>query len=414
MATDEQATSSGSDSSSGSEEEMRKLLQPNATLDQILEVLTSSYSHVDGDKFEVVQKLDSYDDNNFLVKINSQKYLIKVSNGVESQNYMKDKTNCVIHLQNIIFKQLAKHEIKTSYPIPAKSMGEEEGETEVSLHSLPVVSAAHSPRTLVVRLFRWVEGTPMSTMKTMSIETLAEAGVFLGRICLALDRLPLGDAEKGLGNWYHAWDGKQTSDVRKFVHCITDEKRRKMVENVISRFEKEVLPDAHLFRTGILQADFNDANIIMNDGKVSGVIDFGDTVNSWRVLDVTISMAYAMLSTYGKANHSLAAAAAILRGFNSFYPLSQVERKHLRLLMTCRLACSVTLGAYSIQQNPENTYLLLHAEPGWKALEFLCQDGEKVTAAMENRFKAACEHNVTKEGLIDCSDLSFCDSEKGL
>lgn len=78
MATDEQATSSGSDSSSGSEEEMRKLLQPNATLDQILEVLKSSYSHVDGDKFEVVQKLDSYDDNNFLVKINSQKYLIKV------------------------------------------------------------------------------------------------------------------------------------------------------------------------------------------------------------------------------------------------------------------------------------------------------------------------------------------------
>ena len=136
-------------------------------------------------------------------------------------------------------------------------------------------------------------------------------------------------------------------------------------------------------------------------------------VNSWRVLDVTVAMAYAMLTVYGKSGRYLAAAAAILRGFHSCYPLTQVERKHLRLLMTCRLACSVTLGAYSIQQNPSNKYLLLHAEPGWKVLEFLTQADSNVVTSIESTFRMACdsENYSMEEGVIDCYDLSYTDAQ---
>jgi len=75
------------------------------------------------------------------------------------------------------------------------------------------------------------------------------------------------------------------------------------------------------------------------------------------------------------------------------------------------------LGAYSIQENPENTYLLLHAEPGWKALEFLFEaDGDKMMASsIENLFRTACDnvHSTTKEEgtIMDCSDISFADHE---
>ena len=105
---------------------------------------------------------------------------------------------------------------------------------------------------------------------------------------------------------------------------------------------------------------------------------------SWRVLDVTVAMAYAMLSTYGKANRGVSAAAAMLRGYHSVNPLLPVERKHLVLLVACRLACSTTLGAYSYQQNPANKYLLLHAEPAWKALEMLWCYDEIQRAHMHN------------------------------
>lgn len=124
-------------------------------------------------------------------------------------------------------------------------------------------------------------------------------------------------------------------------------------------------------------------------------------------------MAYGMLTTYGKANRSISAAAAILRGYNSVYPLTDTERKHLVLLIACRLACSVTLGGFSYQQNPANEYLLLHSEPAWKALELIWgYDGEQranLTAAYDRVFQQACLYTDSRETIITCYDLVMPD-----
>lgn len=134
----------------------------------------------------------------------------------------------------------------------------------------------------------------------------------------------------------------------------------------------------------------------------------------WRVLELTIAMAYAMLSVYGKSKRSISAAAAVLRGFNAVCPLTELERKHLILLVCCRLACSATLGAYSIQQNPENEYLLLHAQPCWDALNRIWGPNEGhrqgMAKALNRIFSLACEGDVDPDAeIIDCSDLSFPD-----
>jgi len=121
-------------------------------------------------------------------------------------------------------------------------------------------------------------------------------------------------------------------------------------------------------------------------------------------------MAYAMLSSYAKPEHSLAAAAAILRGFHHVYPLTDGERKHLRLLVAVRLSCSVTLGAYSYKQNPENKYLLLHAKPAWRALELLWNECQQED--VDKLFCIACTSISTKDNdpdHIDCADISFPD-----
>lgn len=127
-------------------------------------------------------------------------------------------------------------------------------------------------------------------------------------------------------------------------------------------------------------------------------------------------MAYSMLSSYGKRSRSIGAASAMLRGYNSVYPLQDVERQHLYLLIACRLACSATLGAYSYKQNPENVYLLLHAEPAWRALELLWgNDVERrvaTKAAVERMFDKACSFTQPDmDAEMDCSDLSLPDPD---
>ena len=132
---------------------------------------------------------------------------------------------------------------------------------------------------------------------------------------------------------------------------------------------------------------------------------------SWRVLDLSVAMAYAMLTTYGKMNRGISAAAAFLRGYSSVGTLTAEERRHLVLLIACRLSCSVTLGAYSYKQAPENHYLLLHAKPGWDALGMIwgtnLEKRKEMRATLDKIFEQACSTKNGETGVIDCSDLSF-------
>ncbi|MGK3747153.1 MAG: hypothetical protein ACI8RD_012982 [Bacillariaceae sp.] len=127
-------------------------------------------------------------------------------------------------------------------------------------------------------------------------------------------------------------------------------------------------------------------------------------------------MAYSMMNSYGKRRRSLSAAAALLRGYNSVRKLTKDERRHLPLLIACRLSCSATLGAYSYAQNPGNEYLLLHAKPAWEALDLIWgTDSEHrsvVHTSIHELFDLACSSSadgVGKDEVIDCSDLSFPD-----
>lgn len=121
-------------------------------------------------------------------------------------------------------------------------------------------------------------------------------------------------------------------------------------------------------------------------------------------------MTYAMISSYGKTNRSISAACAVLRGFHQKYPLTLDERKHLRLLIACRLALSATMGNFSYKQNPQNEYLLLHAKPAWDALDFIWGSDNKTTAAIEHAFYLACD-GVSSESSdeSDCTNIAFPD-----
>lgn len=250
---------------SPSDEEMRKLLKPNPTHEQVVEALQTGYHE---NSIKIIKELDSYDDSNFLVQTdNGTKYLAKVHNGVESLDYIKNGKDSCIYLQNSMMQHLNQHGIPTSAPVSS-------GET-LFVAPLPVVSKEHSPQELVVRLLSWVPGRPMSSLPFLPMESLVDAGRFLGNVDSKLDLM--GDFKAA--HRHHAWDGKNTLELKGYTHFIADKRRRGMIESILNAFQSEIIDKGVQFRTGILQADYNDANILVdNDLKVSGVIDFGDSV----------------------------------------------------------------------------------------------------------------------------------------
>ena len=287
------------------DEVMRKYLKPDPTNDQIIQAICQTYEK-DASDVKIEKELESYDDRNYLVKLGDTKYLCKVYNGVESQKYIacskesdnkeKDKNSdsdsdsdsvikplSSIHLYSLVWNHLnqPKYKLQTSSPVPLPNHTATTTHPHVSIHSLPVTSSKHSPCALVLQLLEWVEGNTMASIPSLPIESLLQAGRYLGNICLGLDDLSSGnEIARVTADRYHAWDGKNTLDLQGFVECIGDEGRRGLVQSVIDAFRKEFVDniDKPQFRMGILQGDFNDANIIMNaEGDVSGCIDFGDT-----------------------------------------------------------------------------------------------------------------------------------------
>jgi Ser/Thr protein kinase RdoA (MazF antagonist) len=270
-----------------SDEEMRKLLKPNATDVQVLTALSQTYPAM---KLKIVKELESYDDKNYLVADEANDavkyYLAKVHNGVESLDYINKRPSSssqtsVIDLQNAIFSHLkAVDGVTTSAPIPPTHA--EDGAV-VSLHDLPVMSSAHSPSSLVVRLLTWVPGVPLSSVPSTSItaESLAGAGAYLGKLRHALDDLAQTNADAvQASKRYHVWDGRNTLDLANFTRYIANEDRRALVTSVLDAF-RDTFGETGTkidFPMGILMGDYNDANILIDGGKVSGVIDFGDSV----------------------------------------------------------------------------------------------------------------------------------------
>ena len=306
-----------------SDEEMRKLLKPNPTLDHVLDALKASYIR-EGEGVKIVKELDSYDDRNYWIEINGRisffvlcllcwdsmsrnpapllrvnfclhsflfsgtSYLAKVHNGVESKDFLKvwkeesAHEKSVIHLQNTIMEHLTSHGIKTSVPVqPTTNQGDGAAPpTAAAIHSLPVVSKAHSPCDLVVRVLQWVPGRTMESFQRLPLEGLVDAGRFLGNFSNKLNLLDSNNL--AASRRYHQWDGKNTADLKNFLPCIQDEAKRGMVQSVLDAFQRDLIDsgDSAKFRQALIHGDFNDANIIFDENfAVSGVLDFGDSVH---------------------------------------------------------------------------------------------------------------------------------------
>lgn len=302
---------------STNDEVRRKLLKPKITEEEALSLLYDFYV-ADGfnlndtqivlPRAQVLQELVSYDDANFVVKVDGKKALLKIYNGVESEKYIAKHARkrarimeeseetiggCVIDLHTAIYERLSdpKYNVTTGKNMPVKNIltpyendnNTTSDDNTVCIRELSVVSADQGPQQLVVRLQSWIYGTPLCDVKYFPIETLLDAGAWLGRMDSAFDELATSDPETlHESKRYFAWDGRNFADARSFIDHIDDNDKKQLVTNVLDKFQKTLIggKEDEKLRMGINHGDFNDGNLIVgNDMLITGVIDFGDSVH---------------------------------------------------------------------------------------------------------------------------------------
>lgn len=220
-------------------------------------------------------------------------------------------------------------------------------------------AAAGSQR--FVRLQHFVPGTLLAHV-SHSATLLRDFGGALARMDKALLDFDHPAAHREL-----QWDLTRAGDLRPEIPLIADPRQRRLALGIIERVDLEVLPILGRLRQSVIHNDANDYNVVVQDGRVSGFIDFGDIVYTATVCELAIAAAYVMA---GK-DDPLGAAAHVVAGYDEVVPLTDAERRALFPLSLTRLAMSVIISAARKARDPGNAYYMVHESKAWQVLEQL-------------------------------------------
>lgn len=306
-------------------------------------------------------ELDSYDDRNYYcVSQDAQELVVKFHNGVETANVMfiQAQMNALKHLRkdNVICPEdlssgflwenpanCCKHFVRMLKFIPGKL-----------LYERIMTAQDESDRLKIYYLFGKFLGKVDSSL--FHFQDIATIRIF-------------------------AWNIQNFLGLEKLsLNYLPNPEKRQIVSEIFQEFKACNFSN---LRTSVIQNDANDRNVVVMKNDIFAIIDFGDLVFTWTVCELSIALAYIIVTFF--TNNSVETEDYIwlercyktVQGYLEVFPLNEQETKVVYLFIKVRLATSASIGAYSSRKDPNNEYLLIHSEPAWRAIRAIQRVGEQ-------------------------------------
>ncbi len=275
------------------------------------------------------------------------RYIFKVVRGEEE--------DAVLDLQHRTLEHLAAAALPLATPrvVPARS-GKE------------IVTLEDGHR---IRLLTYLTGTLWVDLQERTPALLRSLGAGLGAVDCALEKFHHPAAGR-----HHPWDLAHARERWSWVEAIPDPDRRALADHCFHLFAACAESYFAALPRSVIHGDANDYNLLVagaGDGlRVTGLLDFGDMVETFTVIDLAVALAYALLHG-DDAEDPLAAGAEIVAGYHRVRPLATVEQAVLFPFVLTRLALSVVTAARRRRTRPDEAYLFVTEAPAWALLERL-------------------------------------------
>jgi 4-aminobutyrate aminotransferase-like enzyme/Ser/Thr protein kinase RdoA (MazF antagonist) len=169
----------------------------------------------------------------------------------------------------------------------------------------------------------------------------------------------------------HAWDLARADVHRPGISLINCPEKRQILEWVFHLYGAVARPLLDSLPRSLIHGDINDDNILVDQGRVAGVLDFGDCLENPVICDLAIALAYHTLD----ANDPLEAGARIIGSYHKVLPLSLDEIQVIFPLMCARLAVSVIISAKRTEIDPDREGWFVSEKRAWKKLEAFSKIG---------------------------------------
>ncbi|XP_045581931.1 hydroxylysine kinase isoform X2 [Procambarus clarkii] len=323
-----------------------------------------------------VKELNSYDDKNFHIKVEStinnphikeifpNGYVLKILNSMDSMNEK------LVDAQNEAMLFL--HSRGFNVPEPQKNIhGTFKTLERFSMSSDELVKNNVNEQLCglhIVRLLTFIEGKILHQVP-YTAELSFECGAYIAKLDNELKDFPNEDLKLRK----FLWMLDSIPELSKYVYAVKDEKCIQLVQEILEAWKLNVMPEIPGLEKGVLHGDFNEQNIIVNAKPcepitfhIDGLLDFGDMQYSCYLFEIAIGIMYQMVDV--KCMPPSDAGGYMLAGYLTQRSLSETEWNILKECVAARFAQSLVMGAYSYDQDPGNEYLLITAAKGWDIL----------------------------------------------
>jgi 4-aminobutyrate aminotransferase-like enzyme/Ser/Thr protein kinase RdoA (MazF antagonist)/murein DD-endopeptidase MepM/ murein hydrolase activator NlpD len=313
----------------------------------------------------VVSELPSERDQNFhLREASGRELVLKIASSAEPRS--------ILDFQNQALARIAERD--PGLPIPRLRL-------TLRGDQLSTVSDGNGA-SFLCRLFDHLSGKPLASVRPQSEGILRSVGASMGRLDRSLEGFTHPEQTRFL-----KWN---TANAREVVEgalaLVSTDERRELLRHFLKLIDDEVAPGVSSLPRGVIHNDANDHNLLVSEGEISGILDFGDMIESALVCELANACAYVM---FGKTD-PLRAARAVTAGYHQARPLREDELRLLFPLIATRLAMSVAISARQFRDEPEKEYLRVSETSAWKLLSWLRTESPRFA---HYGFRAACGMN---------------------
>ena len=187
-------------------------------------------------------------------------------------------------------------------------------------------------KTHVLRVVSFLEGTPLAAV-AIDADIARELGAQLASLDIALQGFRHPGERPVL-----LWDLQRAVELRALGHHIDSETTGRSVAQAINDFDSNVVPKFASLRRQVIHGDANPENVLLDQSRrVSGFIDFSDSVNAPLIFDAAIA------ASYLRSREPLDLITPFVAAYHAVLPISADEIELLFDLVRARLATTISI-----------------------------------------------------------------------
>jgi Ser/Thr protein kinase RdoA (MazF antagonist) len=209
-----------------------------------------------------------------------------------------------------------------------------------------------------LRVIDFIDGIEIENITDISIKLLKN----VGKTIAGFNQAMLGFTHPAAYR-SHRWNLAETGQHIDKISLVNDADRRALLQwgfDQWFRVEKMLqgLPWQYI------HGDLNRENILVDSGRICGLVDFGDSCMNPTVCDLAIALAYFMMDQ----DDPLEPARVLIDGYEEIRVLEVPERFVLMPLVCGRLAASIAISQQRKLIDPDNPNWFSSEPPAWRLL----------------------------------------------